>query len=275
MNAPTDLETPEYTGFRDLEPDGVLEQPFYERYNSRLEMPISFAVAVLIPIAAAFLIILLITLLRAEKSVANGALTVITLLAVGIAVAATIRGPLARTTTASVDRHPAAAMAATPTSPGLSCVDDIAFLPAMVARSNVHGPATFMQNTGFVLPGFPSMGAWISYGLGSLSHNLPAFVVLPDARGFAPNGPANWSAGFLPASFQGTLVRASERNLDEAAHFLQFFFLDPLERIEIFHFAGDGAIKCSRIEMRDRPNPADAGDEVLPAFLCADAQCAD
>src|SRR5205807_1559251 len=88
------------------------------------------------------------------------------------------------------------------------CVDDIAFLPAMVSKSNVHGPATFMQNTGFVLPGFPSMGAWVSYGLGSLGDNLPAFVVLPDSRGFAPNGPANWSAGFLPAAFQGTMVRA-------------------------------------------------------------------
>src|SRR5262245_43015695 len=81
-----------------------------------------------------------------------------------------------------------------------SCADDIAFLPAMVSRSNVHGPATFMQATGFVSPGFPSAGAWVSYGLGSLSQDLPAFVVLPDSRGFAPNGPANWSAGFLPAN---------------------------------------------------------------------------
>jgi hypothetical protein len=92
-----------------------------------------------------------------------------------------------------------------------TCVDDIAFLPAMVSRSNVHGPATFMQNTGFVSPGFPSMGAWISYGLGGLTDNLPAFVVLPDSRGFAPNGPANWSAGFLPAAHQGTMVRPSDR----------------------------------------------------------------
>jgi Protein of unknown function (DUF1501) len=51
------------------------------------------------------------------------------------------------------------------------------------------------------------MGAWVSYGLGSLSQNLPTFVVLPDSRGFAPNGPANWSAGFLPAAHQGTMVR--------------------------------------------------------------------
>src|SRR6476620_5355227 len=92
------------------------------------------------------------------------------------------------------------------------CVDDIAFVHSMVSKSNVHGPATFMQNSGFVLPGFPSMGAWVSYGLGSLSDNLPAFVVLPDSRGFAPNGPGNWTAGFLPATHQGTMIRASSAN---------------------------------------------------------------
>jgi Protein of unknown function (DUF1501) len=92
------------------------------------------------------------------------------------------------------------------------CVDDIAFLPAMVSKSNVHGPATFLQNTGFVLPGFPSFGAWVSYGLGSLNDDLPSFVVLPDSRGFAPNGPANWAAGFLPAAYQGTMVKASSKN---------------------------------------------------------------
>jgi hypothetical protein len=92
------------------------------------------------------------------------------------------------------------------------CVDDIAFIHNMVATSNVHGPATFMQATGFVLPGFPSMGAWISYGLGSLARDLPTFVVLPDPRGFAPNGPKNFSAGFLPAEHQGTMIRPSAAN---------------------------------------------------------------
>ncbi|MEI7687681.1 MAG: DUF1501 domain-containing protein, partial [Planctomycetota bacterium] len=92
------------------------------------------------------------------------------------------------------------------------CVDDMCFLPAMVSRSNVHGSATFMQNTGFLQPGFPSMGAWLSYGLGSMTQDLPAFVVMPDSRGFAPNGPANWSAGFLPAGFQGTLLRPNDPN---------------------------------------------------------------
>src|ERR1041385_7929105 len=92
------------------------------------------------------------------------------------------------------------------------CVDDMAVIHSMVTKSNVHGLATFMQNTGFVLPGFPSMGAWISYGLGSLSDNLPTFVVLPDPRGFAPNGAENWTAGFLPAAHQGTMIRLGKPN---------------------------------------------------------------
>ncbi len=88
-----------------------------------------------------------------------------------------------------------------------SCVDDMAFVHSMVTASNVHGPATYLQATGFALPGYPAMGAWISYGLGSLTDNLPTYVVLPDDRGYAPNGPANWGAGFLPAAHQGTMVR--------------------------------------------------------------------
>src|SRR3954471_870372 len=93
-----------------------------------------------------------------------------------------------------------------------SCVDDVAFVHSMTSKSNVHGPATYMQNTGFVLPGFPNMGAWISYGLGSMNRNLPIFVVLPDVRGFAPNGPSNWGAGFLPAAHQGTMIRVGKPN---------------------------------------------------------------
>ena len=86
-------------------------------------------------------------------------------------------------------------------------VDDLAFVHSMVSKTNVHGPATFLQASGFVRPGFPSMGAWVSYGLGSLNDNLPTFVALPDSRGYAPNGPKNWSAGFLPAVHQGTSIR--------------------------------------------------------------------
>ncbi len=92
------------------------------------------------------------------------------------------------------------------------CVDDMAFLPAMVSKSNIHGPATFLQSTGFVLPGFPSLGAWVSYGLGTENADLPTFVVLPDSRGYAPNGPANWGPGFLPASAQGTAIKPGAKN---------------------------------------------------------------
>jgi hypothetical protein len=88
-----------------------------------------------------------------------------------------------------------------------SCADDIAFVHSMVSTSNVHGPATYLQATGFALPGYPAMGSWISYGLGSLTDNLPTFVVIPDDRGYAPNGPANWASGFLPAAHQGTMLR--------------------------------------------------------------------
>jgi hypothetical protein len=68
-----------------------------------------------------------------------------------------------------------------------------------------------MQNTGFILPGFPCLGAWISYALGSLSDNLPTFVVLPDPRGLPYNQKGNFSAGFLPARHQGTVVDAARQ----------------------------------------------------------------
>ena len=87
-----------------------------------------------------------------------------------------------------------------------TCVDDMCFIHSMVSKSNVHGPALFMMNSGFILPGFPSMGSWVTYGLGTENQNLPAFVVLPDPRGFPMNGPINWGAGFLPATYQGTAL---------------------------------------------------------------------
>src|SRR5205814_7104694 len=83
------------------------------------------------------------------------------------------------------------------------CVDDLAFLMAMQSKTNVHGPGSYMQNTGFLLPGFPSMGAWLSYGLGRLTDELPAFVVLPDTKGLPYNQLGDFSAGFLPVTHQG------------------------------------------------------------------------
>lgn len=87
-------------------------------------------------------------------------------------------------------------------------VDDLAFLMAMQSASNVHGPASYLQTSGFVLPGFPCAGAWISHALGSLADNVPAFVALPDARGLPYNGRSAFTSGFLPANHQGTLIAA-------------------------------------------------------------------
>jgi hypothetical protein len=91
------------------------------------------------------------------------------------------------------------------------CVDEMAFLMAMSSRTNVHGPGSYLMNTGFLLPGFPCMGAWVSYALGSLTDDLPTFVVLPDARGLPYNAKGDFSAGFLPVEHQGTIIQAGAK----------------------------------------------------------------
>ncbi len=88
-------------------------------------------------------------------------------------------------------------------------VDEMAFLMAMTTKTNVHGPGTYIMNSGFLLPGFPCMGAWISYALGNLTDNLPTFVVLPDAKGLPYNQRGCFSSGFLPAVHQGTVINAA------------------------------------------------------------------
>lgn len=93
-----------------------------------------------------------------------------------------------------------------------SCVDDLTFLLGMSSKTNVHGPGVYLQNTGFLLPGFPCMGAWISYGLGSLNNNLPTFVVLPDTRGLPYNAKGSFSSGFLPVTHSGTIINAASPN---------------------------------------------------------------
>ncbi len=87
-------------------------------------------------------------------------------------------------------------------------VDDIAFVHNVVGKTGVHSQGTLLQTTGFDRPGFPGMGCWISYGLGTLNENLPAFVVLPDHRGFASNGTKNWDSTFLPSQHQGTVIQS-------------------------------------------------------------------
>ena len=82
--------------------------------------------------------------------------------------------------------------------------DDMCFIHSMTALSNTHGPAEFQMSTGFTREGFPSMGAWVSYALGTEAEDLPAFVAIPDPRGVPQSGPANWGPGFLPPVHQGT-----------------------------------------------------------------------
>src|SRR5262249_12612725 len=73
-----------------------------------------------------------------------------------------------------------------------------------------HGPGENQMSTGFTLEGFPSIGAWVTYALGTDNQNLPAFVAIPDPRGVPQTGPNNWSAGFLPAVFQGVAFNADK-----------------------------------------------------------------
>ena len=89
--------------------------------------------------------------------------------------------------------------------------DDLCVLKSMVSNSANHTPALFVQNSGFESNGFPAMGSWLSYGLGSETNDLPSYVVLPDGRGGPNGGATNWSNGFLPARYQGILFRGGDR----------------------------------------------------------------
>ncbi|HCN76925.1 MAG TPA: DUF1501 domain-containing protein [Verrucomicrobiales bacterium] len=84
--------------------------------------------------------------------------------------------------------------------------DDIAFVHSLTSKSNTHGPAENLLSTGFTLDGFPSLGSWVTYALGSENQNLPSYVAIPDPRGVPQNGANNWGPGFLPAAFQGTAM---------------------------------------------------------------------
>jgi len=88
------------------------------------------------------------------------------------------------------------------------CVDDIAFLHSMTADSPIHGSAMLMMNSGRILSGAPCLGSWVTYGLGSENQNLPGFVVMLDPRGGPISGAKNWSCGYMPASYQATIMRS-------------------------------------------------------------------
>ncbi|MCC6231421.1 MAG: DUF1501 domain-containing protein [Verrucomicrobiales bacterium] len=126
-------------------------------------------------------------------------------------------------------------------------VDKMAFLHACHTESNNHSPALFMINTGFPRMGFPCVGSWVTYGLGSESRDLPAFVVMSDPldRGLPKGQASNWGAGFLPSVYQGTWLRPKGEPIDNLrrpagmADRQQRAQLDLLARLNRLHAAPD------------------------------------
>lgn len=89
--------------------------------------------------------------------------------------------------------------------------DRLTVIRSMTTESANHTPALFFENSGFQFNGFPSLGSWLSYGLGSLNETLPDYVVLPDRRGGPNGGPLNWSSAFLPAQHQGVVMQGGRQ----------------------------------------------------------------
>src|SRR3954468_14268114 len=131
-----------------------------------------------------------------------------------------------------------------------SLADEMCFIHSMTANSNTHGPAENQMSTGFTLDGFPSMGAWVSYALGSENQNLPAFVAIPDPRGVPQVGPNHWNAAFLPAVFQGTPFNAEKpipnlatpKEISAAAELSTRDFLHFLNDRHLAEHPGDGEL---------------------------------
>lgn len=138
-------------------------------------------------------------------------------------------------------------------------VDRMAFLLALASKTNVHGPASYMMNTGFMLPGFPCMGAWLSYGLGRFSDNLPTFVVLPDSRGLPYNQKGNFTSGFLPVAHAGTILNAGGNPpIPDLAPSSRHTFVTPETNRDALELLG----KVNRAHAASRP-----GDSRLEARI--------
>jgi hypothetical protein len=161
-----------------------------------------------------------------------------------------------------------------------TCVDDIAFLQSMVADSPIHGSAMLQMNTGRILSGSPCLGTWVNYGLGSVNQNMPGFVVMLDPTGGPISGAKNWSSGYMPATYQGTLLRSSGdpilnlKRPDGLSESAQRQLLDSLADYNREHFASradnsDLAARINSYEMAYRmqqyaPEAVNL-DEELPA----------
>ncbi|MEP6755490.1 MAG: DUF1501 domain-containing protein [Chthonomonadales bacterium] len=131
------------------------------------------------------------------------------------------------------------------------CVDDMTFIHSMRAKSANHTPATFQMNSGFTMNGFPCLGSWLSYGLGTENQDLPAFVVLPDPRGLPAGGAINWTSGFLPATTQGVPFNTRGNPVDDlnppndvsrSKRQASLALLDGMNRDFLHNNPGDSAI---------------------------------
>ena len=124
-----------------------------------------------------------------------------------------------------------------------TCVDDITFIKSMTADSPRHGSAMLMMNSGHVLSGRPSLGSWVNYGLGSVNQNLPGYVVMLDETGGPISGAKNWTSGYMPAAYQGTVFKSAGtpiwdlKPVDNMNHKQQRHLLDTLYKFNSGHLA--------------------------------------
>jgi len=134
-----------------------------------------------------------------------------------------------------------------------TCIDDIALIRSMRALSNNHNPAILQMMTGMIQPGRPSLGSWTVYGLGTENQNLPAFVVLLDKTGGPLGGAQLWSAGFIPASYQGTALRnqgdpiadlASPKFVTEKHQRARLDFIKELNDLKLAESGGDAELSA-------------------------------
>ena len=136
-----------------------------------------------------------------------------------------------------------------------TCVDDIAFIKSMTADSPIHGSAMLQMNSGKILSGSPALGSWVNYGLGTVNQNLPGFVVMLDPTGGPISGAKNWSSGYMPASYQGSIVRAKGAPIIDLkppagmSQAVQREVLDALYQENSLHLAGrvDNSALAARI----------------------------
>jgi len=133
--------------------------------------------------------------------------------------------------------------------------DELAFVHSLTSTTNTHGPAENFLSTGSVLDGFPSLGSWVTYALGSDNQDLPAYVAIPDPRGVPQNGSNNWGPGFLPAAFQGTPLSAS----------------DPIRHLSPWDTSPDEQAAARRLlgQLNDWHLQQHPGDEILAARIAS------